>query len=826
MIGTTVLHYRIVAELGRGGMGIVYRAEDTKLDRTVAIKTLPRQIAADREEHERFAREAKAAAALNHPNIATIYSIEEFEGETFIVMEYIEGSELRQTLRSGPLPVDEVVELGLQIAGALEAAHRKGIVHRDIKSANIMISQSGLAKVMDFGLAKVRGAVQVTREGTTVGTAAYMSPEQARGEDVDQRSDIWSFGVVLYEMLTGRPPFASDYEQAVVYGILNEEAKPVNESRPETPPELAAIIAKALAKDPRDRQQSMAELIAGLRSLRGSTGSRPAVPAGTGRVSRKWLPVVGVAAVAMVVVVAGLIALLSRENQEKVGKSIAVLPFENMNRDQESEYFSDGVTEDIITQLSKIGALRVISRTSSMKYKGSDKTIREIGSELSVATILEGSIRREGDRVRITSQLIDAQTDEHLWAETYDRELEDIFEVQSDVARHIAEALQAKLSPSEEARISKRPTENLTAYDYYLKGREFYLKYRERDNDNAVELFHRALELDPNYALAYAGLGDAYAQRQWRFGYPHEWLDSSIAMSTRALALDPELAEGHKALGLAYEYRGWFRRALEENQKAIEANPNYQHAIANMGWVYFMLGDLGEAFHWMKQSVKLNPADAQHYYALGWVMSSLGVYDRAMQYLTKALDLQPDFEYALMGEVTVYMVQGRKQEAQRAAQELLKLAPEGFTSLSTAGQAYFYAGDFARAREYLQQAARFDSIRVAGLLAITSRQMGDTMSVRAWGAVIERAITTAEAQGTRLFYLSYSVARLRVAQGRTEEAVRQLEEAVERGFRWRDFLASDPSFAPLHGNSGYMRILEDLESRTERMRVQVVADDR
>jgi serine/threonine protein kinase/tetratricopeptide (TPR) repeat protein len=822
----TVGHYTILEELGRGGMGVVYKARDTKLDRLVAIKTLPPHIAANREEHERFAREARAAASLNHPNIATIYSIEEHEGGTFIVMEYIEGTELREKLRAGPLALDIVLDLGLQIAGALQAAHRKGIVHRDVKSANIMIAETGQAKVMDFGLAKVRGAAQVTREGTTVGTAAYMSPEQARGEEVDHRSDIWSFGVVLYEMLTGRPPFASDYDQAVVYGILNEEPRPVNDVRPETPGELGAIISKTLAKDPGDRQQSMDEVIAGLRSLRGSTGSRPAVQARPASSGKRWLPVALVSAGALVVLVVALALFLRPGEAPEVGKSIAVLPFENMNRDEESEYFSDGITEDIITQLSKIGELRVISRSSSMRYKGSEKGIRDIGTELGVATILEGSIRRSGNRVRITSQLIDVSTDEHLWAETYDRDLADIFEVQSDVARHIAAALQATLTSAEEAQIDKRPTENLSAYDYYLKGREYYLNYRERDNENAIGLFHRALELDPNFALAYAGLGDAYAQRQWRFGYPLEWLDSSVAMSTRALALDRKLAEGHKALGLAYEYKGWLHQAREENLKAIEANPNYQHAIANMGWVHFMLGDLGEAFRWMKRSVALNPADAQHYFALGTVLNSLGEYNRAVAYFDKALDLQPDFEYAYWGKANVSMVQGKHEEARRDAEQLLKLAPEGFTSLSIAGESRFFAEDFRAATGYLEQAARHDSTRVAGLLAVAYHRMGDETAARAWAACLERREAPLRASGSELFYGPYALARLRAMQGRADDALQLLEEAVDKGFRWKDYLERDPSFGSLRTDRRFEMILQDLAGRTERMKTEVASYDR
>ena len=822
----TVGHYTILEELGRGGMGVVYKAHDTKLDRMVAIKTLPRQIASNREEHARFSREARAAAALNHPNIATIYSIEEFEGETFIVMEYIEGTELKERLRSGPLSIEETLEYGLQIARGLQAAHTKGIVHRDVKSANIMISETGQAKVMDFGLAKVRGAAQVTREGTTVGTAAYMSPEQARGEDVDHRSDIWSFGVVLYEMLSGRPPFASDYDQAVVYGILNEDPRPLNDVRAETPPQLAEVTRKALAKEPENRPQSMDEVITSLQGLRGSTGSRPAIEAQPGGATKKWLPATLGAAAAIAALAVALAIVLPSESTPDVGKSIAVLPFENMNHDQESEYFSDGITEDIITALSKIGDLRVISRSSSMKYKGSEKNIRDIGSELSVATILEGSIRRAGNRVRITSQLIDARTDEHLWAETYDRDLADIFEVQSDVARHIAEALQATLTSAEEAQIDKRPTQNLSAYDYYLKGREYYRNYRERDNENAIELFHRALELDPDFALAYAGLGDAYAQRQWRFGYPLNWLDSSVAMSNRALALDENLAEGHKALGLAYEYKGWLRRAGEENQKAIAANPNYQHAIANMGWVHWMLGDLGEAFRWMQQSVKLNPADAQHYFALGTVYNTLGENTRALEYFDKALDIQPDFEYAHFGKVNVFMVGGKHQEAQQESEAFLKLTPEGFTSLQVAGESRFFAEDFAQAVSFLEKAARYDSTRVGSLMAFAYHQLGDEPVARRWGAFVERTIAPLRALGSELFHLPYSLARLRMAQGRPDDAVQLLEEAVDKGFRWYDYLKSDPSFGSLRDDQRFQRILDDLASRNERMKTEVASYDR
>ncbi|MCZ6673012.1 MAG: protein kinase [Verrucomicrobia bacterium] len=401
MIGQTISHYRILEKLGEGGMGVVYKAQDTKLDRTVAIKFLPRQISASAQQRQRFTTEAKAAAALNHSNIATIYAIEQANDETFIVMEYVEGHELKEEIAQGSLPIEKAINIATQIAEGLHAAHKKGIVHRDIKSANIMLTESGGVKIMDFGLAKVRGGAQVTKVGTTVGTAAFMSPEQARGDEIDHRTDIWSFGVVLYEMLAGRLPFKSDYEQAVIYSILNEEPESVTELRHDVPEPLVETLEKALQKTRDARYQGAKDLLADLKK----GGAKPTSES-------------------------------TKKEQKKI-PSIAVLPFANMSADPEQEYFCDGMAEEIINALTCLENLHVAARTSSFYFKGEKVDIREVGEKLNVAHVLEGSVRKAGNRLRITAQLIKIADGYLLWSESYDRELKDVFDIQEEIAENI-----------------------------------------------------------------------------------------------------------------------------------------------------------------------------------------------------------------------------------------------------------------------------------------------------------------------------------------------------------------------------------------------------
>ena len=509
MIGETISHYKILEKIGEGGMGVVYKAHDTTLDRDVALKFLPRYLTNDPTEKERFYHEARAAAALTHQNIAVVYEIGGHENQIFIVMEYVEGKTLKQLLEAEPLTVQRVLDMAIQVCEGMAAAHEKGVVHRDIKSENIIVTPKGHPKITDFGLAKLKGGTKLTRAGSTLGTAAYMSPEQARGEEVDQRSDVFSFGVVLYEMLSGRLPFRGDHPTALAYSIINEEPQPITRFNEKVTLEIEHIVSKALAKDKDERYQHADDLLADLRHERKTleyaragyartTSTTPVVELA----KRKRDPGSYWIAATAIVVLAAAVVILNPFNLRlgitgtapEEGKSIAVLPFIIMGGDKEDEYFSDGITEDIITQLAKVGELKVIARTSVMQYKDTKKSISEIGRELNVSTVLEGSVRRSEGQVRVVAQLIDVRNSEHLWADSYDRDLTKIFAIQSDVAQQIARALKAKLSPAEKSSIERPPTANPEAYQLYLKGRFYWNKRRLDDMRTAIAYFNQAIE--------------------------------------------------------------------------------------------------------------------------------------------------------------------------------------------------------------------------------------------------------------------------------------------------------------------------------------------
>jgi serine/threonine protein kinase/Flp pilus assembly protein TadD len=795
MIGKTISHYRILEKLGEGGMGVVYKAEDTGLKRTVALKFLPPALTRDVEAKERFVREAQAASTLDHPNICAVHEIDEVDGQAFIAMALIEGEELTKKTKSGPLALDEAIGIAIQVAEGLMEAHEKGIIHRDIKSANIMVTPKGQARIMDFGLAKLATAeTKLTKVGSAIGTIAYMSPEQARGEDVDHRTDIWALGVVLYEMVTGKLPFRGEYAPAIMYSILNENPKPLSALRRELPVALEDIIETALAKRLDERYRSMADFLADLRAF--SEGRT--VEVAEEMASRARL----------------------------VKKSIAVLPFKSLSEHKEDEYFSDGTTEDIITQLSKIGELKVISRTSAMRYKRTDKTLREIGRELDVATILEGSVRRAGDRVRIVSQLVDVRTDEPIWAETYDREMKDIFAIQSDVAQNIAMALKAKLSPEVKERIERKPTENLEAYDFYLKGREYYYRYRKQDNENAIELFKRALKLDPSYALAYAGLGDAYSQRTGRFGFEATWLDSAIEASEKAISIDPNCAEGHKSLGLAYMAKGWRRKALQAYGKSVELNPNYYPAVGNIGTTNMALGDYGEALKWARKAVALNPAFAFWYLNVGNIYMCLDNHLEAERWLHKALELQPDFVYPHREFVYMYLAQGNFDKARAHSQKALSLAPNETDTLLWAGDVELYSGNLPQAKQYYEKAMELCSEEMSGVTRmvvvsclgyINWRTGQKEEAQRLFGQALEITEGMLE-EGSESREVPYYVAGINAVQGNKEGAYMWLKRAIDAG--WRDYrLGSlDPLMESLRNDEQYKFMMAAVKGMIEQMR--------
>jgi TolB-like protein/predicted Ser/Thr protein kinase len=629
MIGESISHYRILEKLGEGGMGVVYKAEDTKLKRTVALKFLSGRAVAGDEERVRFQREAEAAAALSHPNICTVHEIDEFEGRPFIAMEFVDGQTLKQMIAAGPLKLDAALATALQVAEGLQEAHGAGIVHRDIKPANVMVAGEGRVKIMDFGLATSQAATRVTQKGTTIGTVAYMSPEQARGGEVDHRTDIWSFGAMLYEMVSGRLPFKGDSEQAVIYSIFNDEPQPLTGLRTGVPVDLERIAGKCLAKDPGERYQTATDLLADLRRLQrvSASGAPPPGPAvsrsGTEPRARHWSRGATLAAI-LVVIVALAPGILRRyfptsgERSAAERAMLVVLPFDNLGA-PEDEYFADGITEEITSRLATLHELGVISRTSAVTYKNTSKTIKQIGQELQVDYVLEGTVRwdRSGDgisRVRVTPQLIRVADDTHLWSERYDRELQNVFGIQSDVSEQVVQQLGIALLKPARLALQARPTENLAAYQAYLKGLDYSQQemYSEENWRLVIQMFERAVELDPAFAVAYVELSEAHSEMvNLGFDRTPERVEMAKAAVDEALRLQPDLPDAHLALGYYYYWcLHEYDKALAAFGVAAERLPSESAILAATAWIKRRQGHWRESLDLAERAFALSPRDA------------------------------------------------------------------------------------------------------------------------------------------------------------------------------------------------------------------------
>ncbi len=698
MVGRTISHYSILEKLGGGGMGIVYKAKDTRLGRSVALKFLPDDISGDPQAIERFRREARAASSLNHPHICTIHDVGEFEGRPFIAMELLEGQTLKHRISGKPIAVSELLDLGIQIADGLESAHCKGIVHRDIKPANIFLVDRGPAKILDLGLAKLSGALipasdsvsesslqtQVegddflTSPGSSVGTVAYMSPEQARGETLDPRSDLFSLGVVLYEMATGVIPFAGSTSALIFDGILHAEAAPAMRLNGKLPFAMENIFAKALEKDTDLRYQTAGELRADLKRLKRDLDSNRR-PGSEKSESSSGHPAVAAAA----------------------KKSVAVLYFENQGGGKEDEYFRDGMTEDIITELSKIAQLQVFPRSEMLAFRDKPASAPQISQQLGATFVLEGTIRRSGNRLRITAQLVEGSTRHSVWAERYDRQLEDVFAIQDEIARSIAHALRITLTPQEEKIIGLKPTENTQAYDFYLRGRSYT---RRENTDYALQMFEQAIQLDKNFALAYAGIAHLCGLIFELRDQSPDWLSRGIAACDRAMALAPDLPEVMVArarlfyaqkkfdetelmarraierkhdcdgswniLGRALLSQGKYEEAANLAQEALDANGDDYNTYIPYRTCMKRLGRDKDAENLrarivavLRQQLELVPEDVRARVLLSSGLAEAGEVDESIRHLQTAVALRPNDPNILYNAACTYGVLARKTEA-------------------------------------------------------------------------------------------------------------------------------------------------------------------
>jgi serine/threonine protein kinase/tetratricopeptide (TPR) repeat protein len=772
MIGQTIAHYRIIEKLGQGGMGVVYKAEDTKLGRTVALKFPPPQSTQSAEEFQRLIHEARAAASLDHQNICTIHEIGEADGQPYIAMSYVEGMTLRDRLAGGSLDVVEVVKIAAQVADGLSVAHEKGITHRDIKPENIMINTRGQVKIMDFGLAKSsRQTTKITQEGSTPGTAAYMSPEQAKGEGVDARSDLWSLGVVLYESLTGKLPFEGSHPAAMMYAVLHEPHRTMGSRRSNLPVELTSLIDRLLRKDPVQRPVGTKAVAAELAQIRemltGKVSSRPGV-------------------------------------RDSAQPSLAVLPFTNMSTDPENEFFADGLTEDLITAFSKLDQLRVVARTSAFQFKGKTSDVRLVGEQLNVGTILEGSVRKSGSRLRVTAQLINVADGFHIWSERYDREMADVFEVQDDIVRAIIDALKVKLIAPTDAPLVQGGTGNMDAYHLVLQGRHHWNRRTVDSLAKAEACFREAVALDPQYAEAHGALALTYAVMQDHTDLPHSELGAKIERAAEsALRLNSDMPEAHAALGMYMMDRLDWAGAERALRRAIDANPGYATAHHWYSLILGYQGRLEEARREIELAQSLDPLSLIVVTSVAWPDFYQRNYERALKQLDRVRKLDPNFPVLHLADGFICYAMGRFDEAAKSFQRLQAINPRPWSWLLLARCEYM-SGHMDQMIDALERWCETSATPIAssefrsaftkgGREGLTSR-IGELLGIPC-------PETHSSAAGMATLFMS---------MGDHDRAFAWLEAGIDPPTPMMRGLAVDPLWDPLRGDPRFPQLLKKL----------------
>ncbi len=815
LVGRDIGPYQVISQLGRGGMGEVFLAKDIRLERKVALKLLPAAFTQNPDRVRRFEREAKAASALNHPNILTIHEIgqasTEDGGAHYIVSEFVEGETLREQMQCGPVSLTTALEVAQQVASALAAAHAAGIVHRDIKPENVMVRPDGLVKVLDFGLAKLTErpaaapeadsqaetmARLSTEPGVVMGTISYMSPEQARGLKVDHRTDIFSLGVMLYEMIAGRRPFEGATMSDVIVSLLTAEPPPLKQHCAAATAELERIVGKCLAKDREARYQSTEEPLAELKTLR--SGHEAEAPAATRRVEgagawfalRRWPVIFAIATVLIV----GLVYFLSWRRAPAVQpdqiKSLAVLPLENLSGDSAQDYFADGMTETLIAGLAKVGALRVSSRTSVMQYKGTRKPLPDIARELNVDAVVEGSVQRFGERVKITARLIHAPTERHLWAETYERDLRDALALQSEIARAVIQQIQIKLTPQEHMQLASAPQVNPAAYDDYLRGRFYANRQNKADNETAIMTLERAVATDPTFAAAHAELAQVYVTRFFSLtpGEKH-WEEKAFVAVEKALSLDPDLAVAHLARGsLLWTPANQFphEQAIQEFRRALTLNPRLDEAHFQLALVYNHIGAFDQALQELQKAVTINPTHIRAQFRIGQTLLFQGKYEQALTAMRRIpSEANPRAGYH-MAMALLHL--GRRDEAAAIVEEYLSDHPEDSDAgLLTAVQAL-----------------------LAALAGEENKAEGK----------IRSALEKGKGFG-HFHHTAYNIACAYSVMNKAEPAINWLQAAADGGFPCYPLFESDPYLDHLRKDPRFIALMAKLKEQWEYYRTRL-----